>query len=129
MDPFEQAYELDVHGGNSSHGVQATCVDCHLPHDNAVVYFVGKAQTGLHDIWVENTTDTSQIDWRAKREHREDYVYDSGCLHCHNNLEQATKATNAGFIAHKAYFSGEIDDQCVTCHQNVGHKNLTSFIP
>jgi len=124
MEPMEDAYMKDVHGGASSHGVQAQCVDCHLDHSSSVAYFFDKVRTGTHDIWVENTQDTHDIDWQAKREHRESFTYDSGCLHCHVNLEQATKANSKAFIAHKPYFLGDIDDKCVTCHDDVGHKEL-----
>lgn len=128
MEPFEQAHEADVHGGNNAHGVRATCVDCHLPHDNSLHYIQVKTETGLHDLWVENFGDPDNVDWEAGREHREDYTYDSGCLSCHSSLEAATMATNKALIAHKPYFAGEIDDQCVTCHPHVGHANLSDYI-
>ncbi|MEZ4584573.1 MAG: NapC/NirT family cytochrome c [Caldilineaceae bacterium] len=83
MEPMEAAYLQDVHGGNSPYGVQAACVDCHLNHANSAAYFFDKIRTGSHDMWVQYMTDTSQIDWVEKREHRESYTYDSGCLHCH----------------------------------------------
>ena len=128
MSPFERAHDADVHGGQNAHGVRATCAHCHLPHDSSFEYLYTKARTGIHDMWVENFGDVENIDWQAKREHREEYVYDSGCLHCHTNLEEATMATNKAFIAHRAYFHGETEDQCVTCHEHVGHANLTEFI-
>ncbi len=128
MTPFEKAFLEDVHGGNSTHGVQALCTDCHLSHESAFHYFVTKTQTGVHDVWVQNTGDLDSIDWNAKRQHREDYVYDSGCLQCHNNLERATMASNKAFVAHKGYFSGETDNKCVSCHEHVGHANLSTYI-
>jgi cytochrome c-type protein NapC len=128
MEPMEKAYIADVHGGNNDHGVQATCTQCHLPHDNSFNYFVAKAQTGLHDMYVEQFGDLENIDWQAKRAHREDYVYDSGCLTCHNNLQKATMASNDALIAHKAYFLGTTKEQCVSCHENVGHTNLSDYL-
>ena len=128
MAPFEQAHEEDVHGGNNAHGVRATCAQCHLPHDNSINYLYTKAETGIHDMWVENFGDLENIDWEAKRAHREEYVYDSGCMTCHTNLEEATMSSHDALIAHRAYFLGEIDDQCVTCHKHVGHANLSDFI-
>lgn len=128
MKPFEDAYKEDIHGGNSSHGVQATCTDCHLDHSNAGAYFFNKAQTGFHDMWVENFGDPESVDWIAGLEHRESYVYDSGCVSCHNNLEEATKASNKAFVAHRDYFAGSEQNQCVSCHEHVGHHNLSSYI-
>ncbi len=128
MSPMEKAYKEDIHGGNNAHGVQATCTQCHLPHDTAFNYFVKKAQTGIHDMYVQRFGDLDSIDWQAKREHREQYVYDSGCLTCHNNLEKATMASNDALIAHKAYFLGSTEDKCATCHKNVGHTNLSDYL-
>jgi cytochrome c-type protein NapC len=128
MEPFEKAHNADVHGGQNAHGVRATCADCHLPHDSSFNYLYTKARTGVHDLYVENFGDLENIDWQAKRAHREEYTYDSGCLTCHTNLEKATMSTNDALIAHRAYFRGETDDKCVTCHENVGHHNLSEYI-
>jgi cytochrome c-type protein NapC len=128
MEPFEAAHRADIHGGMNAHGVRATCADCHLPHDSSFNYLYVKARTGLHDLWVENFGDPSSVNWEANRLHREEYTYDSGCMTCHTNLEQATMATNKAFIAHKNYFLSTTDDKCTTCHQNVGHKDLSEYI-
>ena len=105
--------------------------------DTALLVFVGSQllglsfftlRTGLHDLWVENFGKPEEIDWEAKRAHREYYVYDSGCVTCHTNLQEATLATNKAFIAHRDYYLGLIDDQCVTCHENVGHADLSIYI-
>ncbi len=124
MEPMVKAQMGNVHGGNNSHGVRASCTDCHLPHDNSYNYFVAKAQTGTHDLWVETFNDVSKINWQAKREHRESYVYDSGCLACHENLEAAT----ADQGMHDNYFAGTIDAKCVTCHEEVGHVELNKYL-
>ena len=128
MEPFGKAHNADIHGGQNAHGVRATCAQCHLPHDSSLNYMVTKARTGIHDLWVENLGDPENIDWEAKRAHREDWVYDSGCLTCHTNLQEAMMATNKAFVAHRDYFLGAIDDQCVTCHENVGHTDLSAYI-
>jgi cytochrome c-type protein NapC len=33
------------------------------------------------------------------------------------------------FNGHRAYFSGNTDKHCVSCHENVGHKNLGDHLP
>jgi cytochrome c-type protein NapC len=128
MDPFERSHDADVHGGQNTHGVRATCANCHLPHDSSMNYLYTKARTGVHDMWVENFGDPENIDWYAKLEHREEYTYDSGCMTCHTNLQEATMATNKAFIAHRDYFLGTIDDQCTTCHEHVGHDDIIEYI-
>lgn len=128
MEPMIDSYMASTHGGNNSHGVMAACTDCHVSHESLVSHILGKAKSGSHDVWVMYTQDTSQIDWETKRLRREEFVYDSGCLTCHQNLENATQGNTKAFIAHKAYFLGETEDQCVSCHQHVGHKNLGHYI-
>ena len=124
MEPFAASHADNNHGGNNEFGVAASCTDCHLPHDTAANYFYTKAETGIHDMWVETFSDTSQIDWRAKSEHREEFVYDSGCLSCHVELEKAT----SGQEEHQRYFANVTDSQCVTCHEEVGHSNLNKYL-
>lgn len=124
MEPMAAAWRDDVHGGKNVWGIQAECVDCHLPHDNPVNYLYRKAMTGMHDVWAQFTYDLDAIDWEEKRQHREHFTYDSGCLYCHSNLEAASESRNKVFVAHKPYFLGETEKQCVSCHENVGHKDL-----
>ncbi|HSN70141.1 MAG TPA: NapC/NirT family cytochrome c [Steroidobacteraceae bacterium] len=124
MAPMVASYRADVHGGAGLEGVQAKCNYCHVPADNVFIYMVKKAQFGLHDVWAQLTYDLDEIDWQAKRAHRTTYVFDSGCLNCHENVERATAPSAAAFIAHRSYFLGETDVQCVSCHPHVGHADL-----
>jgi len=124
MEPMVAAYREDVHGGNSHHGVTATCVDCHLPHDSVFGYLMAKTASGIKDVWGNVVLDPSKIDWEERRSHREHFVYDSGCLNCHKNLDEATKSNMKAFLPHRDYFMGVTNVTCVACHENVGHKNL-----
>jgi cytochrome c-type protein NapC len=87
-----------------------------------------KARFGMHDAWAQLTYDLDAIDWQAKRAHREDFVFDSGCLECHQDLERASEQSAKSFVAHKPYFLGTVEARCVTCHENVGHKNLSTHL-
>jgi cytochrome c-type protein NapC len=124
METFANTYQRDVHGGRNGAGVKAVCVDCHLPHDGVLRYLLVKARTGLRDIWAEVTRDPNAIDWQALRNDRAAFVYDSGCLSCHRELEQATEHNPGALLAHRAYFRGETERHCVACHPRVGHSNL-----
>lgn len=128
MGPMVESYLASTHGGNNSHGVMAPCTDCHVSHDSLPAHVIGKAQSGSHDVWVQLTRHEDDFDWEATRLRREEYVYDSGCVTCHRNLQEATMLSNKAFVAHKPYFLGETEDQCVTCHEHVGHKNLSDYI-
>ena len=76
------------------------------------------------DVWVTMTMDESNLDWQTKRLDREEYVYDSGCLTCHRNLETATQDKKY----HDNYFDGVTGTQCVTCHEEIGHSNLNKYL-
>ncbi|MDT8337679.1 MAG: NapC/NirT family cytochrome c [Sulfurimonas sp.] len=139
MKPMAAAYRNSVHGGYGESGIMATCADCHLPHKSTAGYLVQKVKTGLWDVWVETTHDTSKIDWHEKREERRNWVYDSACLHCHENLLLGTRPNKKAFTAHKAYFAKKLvvsgDDgkkesaKCVDCHKHVGHYQLEKHLP
>lgn len=124
MEPMVASYEASIHGGNNPRGIMAACTDCHVSHENVFTHFVGKAKSGTHDIWVTLTTDTSKHDWQALRLKNEEYVYDSGCLTCHRNLEEATQDKKV----HDNYFEGVTDSKCVNCHEEVGHSNLNKYL-
>lgn len=139
MKPMAEAYRNSVHGGYGKSGVVAKCADCHLPHTSTMGYMIQKARTGMWDVWVESThPDTDEIDWQEKREERREWVYDSGCLHCHENLLRGTRPNKKAFLAHKAYFSkklvvqgehGNENAKCVDCHKHVGHYELDKYLP
>lgn len=138
MKPMAEAYRNSVHGGYGKSGVVAACADCHLPHESTLGYLVQKAKTGIHDVIVESSGEADKIDWHEKREERRNWVYDSGCLHCHQNLLRGTKPSKKAFTAHKAYFAkklvvkgehGNEPAQCVDCHKYVGHYQLEKHLP
>lgn len=124
MAPIAAAYREDLHGGDNPAGWRAACTDCHLPHSNAVYYLVMKAKHGVVDPFMEMTHQPLEIDWVNNRQRRAEFVYDSGCLHCHKYLETATESNGKAFLPHRDYFAGRTDKTCVECHQHVGHKNL-----
>ena len=125
MGPMVAAYRADIHGGAGEQGVKAKCTHCHIPHDNPVSYMIMKSRFGIHDAWAQLTYDLDSIDWQAKRSHSENYVFDSGCLQCHKDLQRASESSAVNFVAHRPYFLGTIESKCVTCHDRVGHKNLS----
>ncbi len=128
MKPMVASYSLDVHGGNNQYGFKAQCTDCHLPHNNLPNYLFVKAKTGMNDVITETFSNTDKIDWSAKLKEPNHFVYDSGCLKCHSNLEDQTLSNQRAFLAHRAYFAKTTSQTCVDCHSNVGHKDLKEFI-
>ncbi|HDD56244.1 MAG TPA: cytochrome C [Chloroflexi bacterium] len=124
MKPMVNSYHDSIHGGNNPRGITAACTDCHVSHENVFKHFLGKARSGTHDAWVTLVRDESTLDWQEKRLSREEYVYDSGCLTCHQKLQAAT--ADNGF--HTNYFNGVITSKCASCHESVGHANLNKYL-
>jgi cytochrome c-type protein NapC len=85
---------------------------------------ISKVRRGTYDTWYQAFHDTSDIDWKAKDDDREEFLFDSGCLTCHDELESAT----AGLPPHNNYFAGVTDSKCVTCHRSVGHSNINKYV-
>ncbi|CRF41059.1 cytochrome c3 family protein [Helicobacter ailurogastricus] len=126
MTPEVDSYHLDKHGGHNHVGMKAECVDCHLPHDNIVHYFVEKTLLGLEDVYGNTMKNPRKFDWEMNRREAKDYVFDSGCLRCHTNLKEATQSNMKAFLPHRDYFAGLTKKHCVECHlDEVGHKNLS----
>lgn len=128
MEPMVQSFLMDTHGGNNAGGIQAECTDCHLPHTGPLRYLKQKTINGLWDVWVEHIVGAENIDWQTKREHRESFTYISGCLGCHNNLDKAAGGRHEAWVAHGPMLRGEKDNNCLSCHQHAGHRNLTEAL-
>ncbi|MBN2695473.1 NapC/NirT family cytochrome c [bacterium] len=126
MKPMVESFLQSKHGGNNKLGIKAKCVDCHLPHNNLLNYLFRKGTTGFHDVWAQMFY--SNFEWEKNRDNREKYVYDSGCLKCHKNIEHVRFGNLKSFIAHKAYFLTPEKYSCVMCHKNVGHKDLGLYL-
>lgn len=125
MEPMVATFRKDIHGGNNPVGFKAECADCHLPHEGTLGYLVTKAGNGIRDIYKSNFTDTSKIDWHAKHDQRAHFVYDSGCLRCHQDLLAKTEAANPKSLELHAHYrqtqAGAKPLHCVSCHVLIGH--------
>lgn len=131
MAPMRAAYDQDVHGGNGKSGIKASCVSCHLPHDNIVNYLLKKAQKGIKESAMHYFTDTNKINWHKKRKLRDTYVYDSGCIVCHTNYDKNSKYTSKALQMHEHYkklLNTNKKLTCASCHVEVGHTGLNNML-
>jgi len=125
MQGVARAYEEDIHGGMNAIGFKARCVDCHLPHDSVFHYVRMKAYNGAKDVLGEIFWAKS-FDWIANLKNKEEFVYTSGCLKCHD-LNAIHYDIPKAFPAHKDFLSGKVTS-CLKCHENVGHKNIKDHL-
>lgn len=128
MDTFVSTYHKDTHGGANKNGVKASCVSCHLPHDSYVKYVFTKAKNGVSEVAVMLTSKAENANWQENRKNRENFVYDSGCLDCHKTILDINQTNKNIDDMHAIYVKFKDDKtqklSCVSCHKNVGHKEL-----
>ena len=101
---MDSEYENWYH---AAHARSTTCVECHLPHDNVVVYYLAKARTGIHDVYVFSTGQTPAV-IRAKADTK--VTIQANCIRCHT-------ATVENILAGPQAF----DRNCWDCHRSVAH--------
>ena len=118
----DAGWKKSVHYDTRS-GYRIACVDCHLP-PKGKRYLWAKGKTGLRDLWSKWTKDSASFNWADKRrlETARNYVYESSCIKCHENLFPA-KLTKAGEDAHLYYTQTKKTNElhCINCHLNAGH--------
>lgn len=131
MAPMKASYDQDVHGGSGKSGIKASCVSCHLPHDNMVNYLFIKTKKGIKESAIHYFTDTNKIDWHKKREQRDTFVYDSGCIKCHTNYDINNKYSSKAIQMHSHYkelLNTNKKLTCASCHVEVGHNGLNNML-
>jgi cytochrome c nitrite reductase small subunit len=93
---------------HTSHHAEATCNDCHVPHQTIPKYLV-KAENGF---------------WHSKGFTLQDFpepirlrpvslkILEKNCVHCHQDLVN-------DILGHDT--KGNVTPSCVHCHASVGH--------
>lgn len=97
---MEPAYESWFH---SAHYGDASCSDCHVPHQNLAVKLIGKGTDGLWDFYrfyTNQVPDPIRISTRGSKTVREN------CLRCH------------GTIMENVNYDGR---NCWECHRSISH--------
>jgi cytochrome c nitrite reductase small subunit len=101
---MDEAYENWYH---APHEKWTECVDCHLPHDNVVSYYVEKGRSGMHDVYVFSTGQTPDL-VRANTGTKD--IIQDNCVRCHENtVEVVVMGPQAN------------DRYCWECHRSVAH--------
>ena len=106
---------------HSSHGRDATCNDCHVPHQNLAMKYGFKAMDGMkHVAYFVTHTERQAI----MAEDLSAQVIMDNCIRCHTQLNQEfVKTGRMGFMQAKR---GE-GKACWDCHRNVPHGGMNSL--
>ncbi len=132
MQPMVDTYLDDKHGGKNQYGIKTTCVSCHLPHSSLASYLFTKGVNGVVEVTSALTKDPNKMNWQEHRKNRESFVYDSGCLNCHKNIEETESQSAAATKMHNLYTKYKDANKdplkCTSCHKNVGHEDLSKVL-
>ena len=83
------------------------CVDCHLPHENIVVYYLEKGRQGAKDVYAF-TTGNIPVAIRASEKTKG--IIQSNCIRCH---EETVESVTMG--------AQPFDRYCWDCHRAMSH--------
>jgi len=103
----------------SSHKNEATCNDCHVPHDGVIKKYTFKAVDGLYHAGVF----TARAEGQAIRaRNASSQVILKNCVRCHNQL--VTEFTKMN-VDYKQVLAGNAK-ACWDCHTQIPHTNISN---
>lgn len=106
---------------HSSHRENATCNDCHVPHNNVFNKYFFKAKDGLRHATIFTMRAEPQV-IRIKVEGAE--VVQNNCIRCHNKLITDNRLLSST----DSYDHFRTDERkCWECHREVPHGRLNSL--
>ncbi len=106
---------------HSSHSRDATCNDCHVPHENAVKKWVFKGMDGMRHVAVYLAKGESQVLQAIPESSK---VIMNNCIRCHTQLN--TEFVKTGRIDYMLTQVGE-GKACWDCHRDVPHGGKNSL--
>lgn len=92
----------------SSHKNQ-DCTECHLPHQNFVVYFAEKGRSGMVDMYHEVMRDYPA---RIKLSEGGHKMVNDNCIRCHGAVMENVHVSMGRF---------DTGGDCMKCHSRVAH--------
>lgn len=106
---------------HSSHGRDATCNDCHVPHQNLAMKYGFKAMDGLKHVAYFVTHSERQA---IMAEEMSAEVIMDNCIRCHRQLNQEFVKTGRMGYSEQMREGGKV---CWDCHRNVPHGGMNSL--
>lgn len=83
------------------------CVDCHLPHQNVVAYYLEKGRQGAKDVYAFTT---GNIPAAIRASERTKSIIQTNCIRCHKDTVESVVMGDQPF-----------DRNCWDCHRHVSH--------
>ena len=107
---------------HSSHGRDATCNDCHVPHQNLALKYGFKAMDGLKHTAYFVTHAERQA---PMAETLTGQVVMDNCIRCHEQLNTEFVKTGRMSYMQQQAKGGKV---CWDCHRNVPHSGMNSLM-
>ena len=106
---------------HSSHSRNATCNDCHVPHENFVKKWTFKGMDGVKHVAAFLTNSEPQV---IQAHPESSQVIMNNCIRCHQQLN--TELVKTGRIDYMMTEVGK-GKACWDCHRNVPHGGNNSL--
>lgn len=106
---------------HSSHSRNATCNDCHVPHESAAKKWFFKGMDGMRHAAIFSMRGERQV-IQALDESAE--VIMNNCIRCHTQLN--AEFVKTGRIDHRGVLAGQ-GKACWDCHRDVPHGGTNSL--
>jgi cytochrome c nitrite reductase small subunit len=105
---------------HSSHREWASCVDCHVPHNNIFNKYYFKGKDGLrHSTIFALRAEPQVIQIKDEGKH----VVQNNCIRCHTNLINDIEMNTI----HDEFHSNRSERTCWDCHREVPHGRVNSL--
>ena len=106
---------------HSSHGRDATCNDCHVPHENVARKYYFKGTDGMKHVFAFVTRNERQV---PEAQTASSQVIMNNCIRCHTQLN--TELVKTGKVDFMMTSVGE-GKACWDCHRQVPHGGKNSL--
>ena len=106
---------------HSSHGRDATCNDCHVPHSSIAAKYLFKGMDGMKHVAYFVTRSERQA---IMAEEASSEVIMDNCIRCHTELN--TRDVRTGKIGYMQAKCGE-GMACWDCHRDVAHGGMNTL--
>ena len=106
---------------HSSHRENATCNDCHVPHNNVLNKYFFKAKDGMRHAYVFTMRQEPQV---IQIREEGAAVVQENCKRCHAHLNEDVAALQTTFDGATEHGEGKL---CWECHREVPHGRVNSL--
>jgi cytochrome c-type protein NapC/trimethylamine-N-oxide reductase cytochrome c-type subunit TorC len=125
--PAYNAWKTSSHRNNPQ-GIQANCMDCHLPPpENTIDFFYTKTLHGAKDVFFHFLHGPEGYDRAENRRKAYENMENENCMKCHRNIIHIPEKRGAMLAHRQVIYGGQ--RKCVDCHNKLVHvdRNIYAY--